>query len=60
MQPRSKPAAPTLAYLPPWLTRRPNALVAEQLAVNIGTELLNIVPGRVRGCGAVSALPGKG
>ncbi|PRW59838.1 Transaldolase [Chlorella sorokiniana] len=26
---------------------RPNALVADQLAVNIGTELLNIVPGRV-------------
>jgi hypothetical protein len=29
--------------------RRPHSLIADQLAVNIGTELLNIVPGRVSG-----------
>lgn len=28
---------------------RPHSLIADQLAVNIGTELLNIVPGRVGG-----------
>ena len=39
---------------------RPQALVADQLAVNIGAELLKLVPGRVRGGAERGARDGAG
>lgn len=44
-------ARPSRHALPSPGCRRPHSLVADQLAVNIGTELLSIVPGRVSWAG---------